>query len=69
MFMQKAYGNLSINNEKVSRKWYLRLANDIGLDNAFFAYQEGQLSKRKLCELIANTIAIELETESKSKII
>ena len=42
---------------KQSKKIKLEIANHCGLDMAFFAYQEGKMSKRKLCSLIADWLA------------
>ena len=35
----------------------LRIANDVDLDNKFFMYQEGKMTKRRLCREIAKVIS------------
>ena len=43
--------------EQLAKTIKLDIANHIGLDYSFFAYQKGKLSKRKLCELIGDLVA------------
>lgn len=42
--------------ENFRKELYLRIANNIKLDKSFFKYQEGNKTKRKLCQEIADEL-------------